>query len=206
MLRTMAFATALIGLVSASALAQQKPLPSSSPTPGTPAYTAAAVEAYNRAQAAYERAHGEGPTSEAANAAYKVFQDRYASAVTAAEAEALHSPEVEAAQKKVDAAQSAVNKAKSGSDEAAYESAERGLEQARKYLQTVKAKIAQQMLRKANGGDDVRTPAFWKSVADKKVLPPLGARPAGTACAPSGGLTGMTESIACQEQHSGSGH
>jgi len=203
MLRTIAVVAALIGLVSAPALAQPKPSP---PTPGTPAYTAAAVEAYNRAQAAYERAYGEGPKSDATNAAYKVFEDRYAGAVAAAEAEALHSPEVEAAQKKVDAAQSAVNKTKSGADEAAYESAERGLEQAKKYLQAVKDKVAQQMLRKANGGDDVRTPAFWKSVAEKKVLPPFGARPAGTACAPSGGLAGMTESIACREQHSGSGH
>lgn len=227
MLRTIAFAV-LIGIVSTAAIAQQsKPSPSPTPAPyGTPAGTQGAVDAYNKQLAAYQ-AQSADPNATLAELdhTHQVLYSYREEALRAATIEAERNPtrEIKDLQRQVDVQESVYRKLhEDKKDLQADANAKSKLDKLQKALYDATFAKAKQLLRVANNGTELwdahplterhlallraADAAKKKAEAEKKAQEQQNAEPKKTSCAPGSGITGLTENIACQEQHSGSGH
>jgi hypothetical protein len=220
MLRTIALAV-LIGFISAAASAQQKPAPSPSPAgpaPGTTAYTTKYMDALEKANRDYENLTYDPKASmDALNQAYSDAVQAYWNAETALRDEANNAPEVKAAAQARDVAKATYDRFANNPKNYGNPSEEKRLEGL--WHKAIAAFVATRN-RKANEIADKRYPRAFhppkpdsriaaqikKYEEDKKAQEQQKAEPKKTSCVPQGGITGMTENIACQENHSGSEH
>jgi len=222
MLRTIAFAV-LIGFICTAATAQQRPSPSPPPAEGTREFTAAAFDRYNQAEADYAAVAAKPDASlRDLEIAYYAAEPALKAALDALSAEAEKSPEVRDAKFKAEVAESTYNRI----DESRYETkelAKAARNKARKEYER-KLQARKELIQSALGtklpwtisrsarhydlleakekADKEAAKARWEKKKAQEQQP----EPKKTSCAPGSGITGLTENIACQEQHSGSGH
>ena len=212
MLRTIAFAV-LIGFVSTAAVAQQpKPSPSpAGPAPGTTAYTTRYIDALENANGKYESLSSDPNANPKALAqAYSDAVQAYWNAETALRQEADNTAEVKAAARERDAAMSTYERFADDPKNYGNISEEKRLEKARN---AAIAKFVATRNRKADEIAKSRYPGLFQlPKLDSRLAPKKNAEPDKkqssdkTSCAPGTGLAGITENLACQEQHSGAGH
>lgn len=213
MLRTIAFAV-LIGFVSTAAVAQQpKPSPSpAGPAPGTTAYTTRYIDALENANGKYESLSSDPNANPKALAqAYSDAVQAYWNAETALRQEADNASEVKAVARERDAAMSTYKRFADDPKNYGNPSEEKRLEKAQR---DAIAKFVAARNRKADDIAKSRYPGAFHlpkldaRLAPKKAEPEKKQQSSGnkTSCAPGSGIAGLTENIACQEQHSGSGH
>jgi hypothetical protein len=220
MLRRFALLALSIGLISTAASAQPKPSPSPTPpAPGSRAYTEAAVNEYDKALEHYNAVCADPNADLAAmDAAEALAVKASARADIALIDEVEKLPAMIAAKDTVDLAlKDLIRLQKEGKDYVAEKKAEDAFRKATKALAAIYVRVSQTVLEQVNGGEPfsvLRNPrhkalreAKRKADEDAKKKaqekPPTASK---TSCAPGTGLAGITENLACQEQHSGSGH
>jgi len=222
MLRTIAIAV-LIGFVSTIAVAQQ-PTPSPSPAPGTRPNTEAAFDRYQQAQAEYDAvAANPNASLRDLDLAYYKGEAALTAALHALDDEVVKSRDVRDAKFAQEVAESTYERQK-GKDLQTDHDNEKAIARARaeyeRRFQARKEAIQTSMgqhlpwsfsrsarhydLAEAKRkSDEAAAKKRWE---EKKAQEQQKSEPKKTSCAPGTGLAGMTENIACQEQHSGASH